>query len=112
MGAGLEQFAGQRGVAIGARQRERRFAILVRRVYVRAGGDQEFGGGLVIQMRRPRESGGAVGLGRVYGGTVANQGLDGLSIAPLYGVEKAEIGGGEAGYGKEQERNQRTTNRR
>jgi hypothetical protein len=104
IGPGLEQSAGEAGVAVGAGQRERRLSILVRGIYVGAGRDQQFRGGLVIQMSRPCESGRAIGLSRIHGRTLANQRLDGLTIAPLNGVQQAEIGRRQAGHADQQRR--------
>ena len=57
----FEEFLDQRGVAVGARQRERRLAIFVRGVHLRAGGEQQLRRFALVEVDGPGERRCAVG---------------------------------------------------
>jgi hypothetical protein len=75
------------GVARAACERERSFAVFIRRVDLRAGGHQHLGGFLIVQIDRPGERRRAVSLRDVHVRPRFDEGFQGFMIAALDGVQ-------------------------
>ena len=105
--AGREQALHERRVAVGRRQRHRRFAVFVGGVGVGAGVEQRLRHAALAEVHRPRQRGRAVGLRRVHVRLRLQQGGERLLIAALDRLEQAEVALLRAAHGGNAERQQR-----
>src|SRR5262249_47734235 len=101
---GLDDLFYESEIARAAGERERRFAVLVRRVDLRAGGQQHFGGFLIVEVDRPRERRRAVGLRDVDVGARLDEGFEGFVIATFDRVQQIGSVVGQADRGGDNER--------
>ena len=76
-----------RRAAIDAGQPERRHAIAIGGPRVRAGFDQKFGRGEIVEMSSPVQCRRAVGLCSIRIGTLGEQRADGLDLPVLHGLD-------------------------
>ena len=85
--ATFQELLDQRYVAVGQRQRERRFPVFGGRIDVGSGCDQLFSRFLQIEERRPGERGGTVGQRCVHVGMLRHQSVEGFDVSPLKRVD-------------------------
>ena len=74
IGARLQQQVNDRGIAVGAGQRQGRDAVATGRLHVGAGFHQQLGHFAIVVIRRPVQRGHAVDLRRVHIGALLDQG--------------------------------------
>ena len=104
--AGLEQRPHERRAAVGGGQGQRRHSVAVRGVDMGAGRDEPVGEGMVVALRRPVQSRGAVGPGRVDVGARLEKIRHGLRRALSGGVDERPVVGLGACPGRHAHRQQ------
>ena len=89
--AALQQSLSELRVAVGRGERERRFAVFVGCIRLRAGVEQRFGHTALPQMHGPGKRRCAVRAGGVYVGLCLQERIEGFVVAALNRLEEAQV---------------------